>query len=89
MKIKVWTSVLAALLAASLSIFSAVRGPGPAESFQVETPPSKPSENDYMNNLLSRDTNPLWLKENPVLRRYLAEPATKWAVRSARVHILH
>lgn len=83
------TTVLAALLAASISIFSSVRGPGPEWAVQVESQQNQQTEKDYMNNLLSRDTNPLWLKDNPVLRRYLAEPAVKWAVRSARIHILH
>jgi hypothetical protein len=81
--------VLTALLAAALSVFSTVRGPGAAAAFQVDTPQTEQTENDYMNNLLSRDTNPLWLKDNPVLKRYLAEPAVNWAVRSARIHILH
>jgi hypothetical protein len=89
MKIKVVTSVLTAVLAASLSIFSTVRGPGTAESFPAETPQTEQSENDYMNNLLSRDTNPLWLKDNPALKRYLEEPAINWTVRSARSHLLH
>lgn len=89
MRIKVVISVLTAVLAASLSIFSITRGPEPAESFQVEAPQTKQSENDYMENLLSRDTNPLWLKDNPVLKRYLEEPAVNWAVRSARSHLLH
>lgn len=86
---KALTSVLTAVLAASLTIFSSVRGPGAGEAFQVERPQTDQTENDYMNNLLSRDTNPLWLKDNPVLKRYLAEPAVNWAVRSARSHILH
>jgi hypothetical protein len=46
-------------------------------------------EYDYMSTILSRNTKPLGLKENPTLQRYLAQPTIKWAIRSEKKHILN
>lgn len=43
---------------------------------------------DYMDKILL-NTKPLGLKDNPVLRRYLNQPAIKWAIRSEKRHILN
>jgi hypothetical protein len=53
----------------------------PQESGQTET--------DYFNLLLSRDTQPLGLKENSALSRYLSQSSIKWAIRSGKRHILN
>jgi len=47
------------------------------------------SKNDYMSTLLSRNTEPLGLKEDPELQKLLNQPSIKWAVRSGRRQILH
>jgi hypothetical protein len=47
------------------------------------------TKNDYMSTLLSRNTEPLGLKENPELQKLLNQPTIKWAVRSGRRQILH
>jgi len=46
-------------------------------------------ETDYMTTLLERNPEPLGLKENPVLRRYLSQPPISWAIRAEKGHILH
>jgi hypothetical protein len=46
-------------------------------------------ETDYMTTLLERNPEPLGLKENPVLRRYLSQPPISWAIRAKKGHILH
>jgi hypothetical protein len=47
------------------------------------------TQDDYLSTLLSRNTDPVGLKENPELQRLLRQPAVKWAVRSPRRHILN
>jgi hypothetical protein len=49
----------------------------------------KKTKNDYMSTILSRNTEPLGLKENPGLQALLEQPSIKWAVRSGRRQILH
>ncbi len=44
---------------------------------------------DYMSTFLSRNTNPLGLKENPELNKYLSQASIKWAVRSIERHLLN
>lgn len=44
---------------------------------------------DYMSTFLSRNTNPLGLKENPELNKYLNQASIKWAVRSSERHLLN
>jgi len=50
--------------------------------------PKKPKY-DYMSTFLSRDTEPLGLKENIALKRFLEQPSIKWAIRSGKKHILN
>ncbi|MGD9345948.1 MAG: hypothetical protein PVH84_08815 [Candidatus Aminicenantes bacterium] len=50
--------------------------------------PQKPKY-DYMSTFLSRDTEPLGLKENVALKRFLEQPSIKWAIRSGKKHILN
>jgi hypothetical protein len=47
------------------------------------------TQDEYLSTLLSRNTDPVGLKENPELQRLLRQPAVKWAVRSTRRHILN
>jgi hypothetical protein len=49
----------------------------------------KRPESDYMNTLLSRNTKPLGLKENPRMTRFLNQPGIKWAIRASQRHILN
>jgi len=44
---------------------------------------------DYMSTFLSRNTKPLGLKENPVLKKYMNQPTIKWAIRAGERHILN
>jgi hypothetical protein len=50
--------------------------------------PAKKPKWDYMSNFLSRNTAPLGLKENPLLKKMLRQSRTKWAIRSGFRHIL-
>jgi len=52
-------------------------------------PQTKKEKSDYLTTVLLRNTEPLGLKENPVLKKYLSQPPIKWAVRSAERHILN
>ena len=56
---------------------------------QVDPQTSKKPKYDYMSTFLSRDTEPLGLKENVALKRYLEQPSIKWAIRSGKKHILN
>jgi len=49
---------------------------------------SKKTTEDYLETVLSRNTKPLGLKENVVLRNLLKQPSIKWAVRAGIRHIL-
>jgi hypothetical protein len=42
-----------------------------------------------MSTFLSRDTNPLGLKENLALKKLLEQSSIRWAIRSSRRHILN
>lgn len=44
---------------------------------------------DYMTTLLARSTQPLGLKDDPRLQKYLSQPGIKWAIRSSRRYILN
>jgi hypothetical protein len=64
-------------------------GPVPQTSAQ-EAPPQevqKPSF-DYMDNFLSRSTNPLGIKEDPAARKMLGQGSVPWAVRAGSRHVL-
>jgi hypothetical protein len=52
-----------------------------------ETPVKKPKY-DYMSAFLSRDTSPLGLKEDILLKKLLRQPRIKWAIRASARHIL-
>lgn len=62
--------------------------PGIREKSPVTQSTQKPKY-DYMSTFLSRNTNPLGLKENPELNRYLNQASIKWAVRSSERHLLN
>ncbi|MCJ7680536.1 MAG: hypothetical protein MUP70_07415 [Candidatus Aminicenantes bacterium] len=47
------------------------------------------SREDYMSTLLERNTNPLGLKDDITLQRYLSQPEIKWAIRAGRRHLLN
>jgi hypothetical protein len=49
----------------------------------------KKPEFDYMSSILSRNTNPLGLKDNLPLRRFLNQSSIKWAFRAGGKHILN
>jgi len=55
----------------------------------VDPQTSKKPKYDYMSSFLSRDTEPLGLKENIALKRFLEQPSIKWAIRSGKKHILN
>lgn len=54
-----------------------------------ETQDTKEQKYDYMSTFLSRDTNPLGLKENIALKKLLDQSSIRWAIRSSRRHILN
>jgi len=55
----------------------------------AEPQTSKKPKYDYMTTFLSRDTEPLGLRENVALKRFLEQPSIKWAIRSGKKHILN
>lgn len=76
-----------------ISIFPSQRAglslskPIPAPSLAQQDYNKKTTEG-YMETVLSRNTKPLGLKENVVLRNLLKQPAIKWAIRAGLRHIL-
>ena len=61
-----------------------------AQTTAQEPPPreiQKPSYN-YMDNFLSRSTNPLALKDDPAARRMLSQGPMAWAIRAGSRHVL-
>ena len=76
------TSVFDHQEAAAFSLFSS-RG-----SDQPQQDTKKP-QTDYMSRIVRRNTDPLGLKENPALEKILKQPSIKWAIRSAKRHILN
>lgn len=50
---------------------------------------TKKQKYDYMSTFLSRDTNPLGLKENVALKKLLEQSSIKWAIRSSKRQILN
>ena len=50
--------------------------------------PVKRPKYDYMSTILSRNTKPLGLKEDPELEKLLKQPSIKWAIRAGKKHIL-
>ena len=49
---------------------------------------TKKPKYDYMSTVLSRDTKPLGLKEDIVLKKFLKQSSIKWAIRAGERHIL-
>jgi hypothetical protein len=43
---------------------------------------------DYMDNFLSRSTNPLGIKEDPAARKMLGQGSVPWAIRAGSRHVL-
>ena len=60
-----------------------------AYSIQESTPDARTSRDDYMSALLERNTDPLGLKEDRALENFFNQPSIKWAIRSAKRHILN
>jgi hypothetical protein len=90
-KKKIWI-VLAVALALILSF--TLKNIGFSASFlfsKANAEPQTPQKpkHDYMSTFLSRDTEPLGLKENVALKRFLEQPSIKWAIRSGKKHILN
>lgn len=79
--------IIALLLGASL--FQENKPPSSSDNpvSPQEYPVRKP-KNDYMSQILGRNTRPLGLKEDLAVRRLLRQPAIKWAVRAGQRHIL-
>jgi len=71
-----------AVLPAVLSAFFLLAAAAPQER------PAKKPKWDYMSTFLSRNTAPLGLKENPLLKKMLRQSRTRWAIRSGFRHIL-
>lgn len=53
-----------------------------------ESIPIKKPKTDYLSTFLSRNTKPLGLKEDLVLKKLLKEASIKWAIRAGARHIL-
>lgn len=78
-----------AAIAFSLLLGPQAGSPGPQTTAQ-EPPPQKvqkPSYN-YMDNFLSRNTQPLGLKDDPAARRMLGQGPVAWAIRSGSRQVL-
>jgi len=76
-----------AFLALSFGLLDMRSGP------QTSTPDPPPQEvqkpsYDYMSGLLSRNTRPLGLKEDPAARRMLGQGPVAWAIRAGSRHVL-
>ena len=54
-----------------------------------QSEPPKKQANDYMSNVMLRNTNQLGLKEDPALTRLLKQPSVNWAIRASTRHILN
>lgn len=91
-KKKFW--VIAAVALVMILLFTFKRIGFSASSFFPIKPkadpqtPKKPKY-DYMSTFLSRDTEPLGLRENIALKKFLEQPSIKWAIRSSKKHILN
>lgn len=60
----------------------------PGDREPQETDPARRPATDYMRSLLSQNTKPLGVKVDKSLQRLMRQPATVWAVRASRRHIL-
>jgi hypothetical protein len=91
-KKKIW--IIAAVAAAMILLSTIKRIGFSATSFfsiksKAAPQTTKKPKYDYMSTFLSRDTEPLGLKENIALKRFLEQPSIKWAIRSGKKHILN
>jgi len=89
-KRKVWVVVLLFLLLAFFYKSLALKELSFSTNSAAEpqnTPAKKPNY-DYMSTFLSRNTNPLGLKEDLALKKLLKQSSAKWAVRAGKRHIL-
>jgi hypothetical protein len=69
-------------------LFAAFLHAQDAAPARQSTPPKKQAD-DYMSNVMLRNTNQLGLKEDPALTRLLKQPSVDWAIRSSTRHILN
>jgi hypothetical protein len=78
-----------------LAALSAVLKTGPVRPLRASAgEPAAPQEvqkpkYDYMSTFLSRSTQPLGLREDPVIKRLLGQGAVKWAIRAGFRHKLN
>ena len=91
-KKKVW--IIAAVTFAMILLFTFERIGFSASSFlspvlKPNPQTSKKPKYDYMSTFLSRNTEPLGLRENIALKRFIEQPSIKWAIRSGKKHILN
>ncbi|MEE9500981.1 MAG: hypothetical protein V3V48_02820 [Candidatus Aminicenantaceae bacterium] len=91
-KKKIW--VIASFVFAVILLFTLKKVGFSASSFfsakpNIDPQTSKKPKYDYMSTFLSRNTEPLGLKENIALKRFLEQPSIKWAIRSGKKHILN
>jgi len=56
---------------------------------EPQNAPVKKPKYDYMSTFLSRNTNPLGLREDPSLKKLLKQPNIKWAMRAGKKHLLN
>ena len=78
-------SIAVSSVSMSTYIFSGMFISGSSEDSPQST--QKPKL-DYMDRFLNRP-NPLGLKDNAPLRKFLSQPSIKWAMRSGGRHILN
>lgn len=89
-KKKIWMAVLLFLLLAffykslSLKELSLSKNSAP----EPQTAAAKKPNYDYMSTFLSRNTNPLGLKEDLTLKKLLKQSSAKWSARAGKRHIL-
>lgn len=81
---RVFGGLLVVLSILGLSLWS-----GREASDSIAPQSVKKPKFDYMSSILSRNTKPLGLKDNLVLRKFLNQPSIKWAIRSGRRHVLN
>lgn len=94
MKNKILSAILSVFLVSLVFSYWEKKEYSPSERLVVNTLKAYPQtvkkpEFDYMSTILSRNTKPLGLKENPVLKKFLSQSLIKWAVRSEEKHILN
>jgi len=77
-----------------LAVLSVIFRLGPARplwaspSRQAAPQETQKPKYDYMSGFLSRSTQPLGLKENPVMKEMLAQGPVRWALRAGSRQVL-